>query len=244
MIWVLLLLGAAAGGFVNGLAGFGTALFALGFWLQIMPPTQAVAIVAAISVSTGLQGLWAVRHALRESAPRLLRFVAPALIGVPLGVAALASLDAEVLKLLIAAFMLLYGGYFALRRDLPTLPRSFPVLDGIVGFLGGFLGGAAALSGALPTMWSALQPWTKLETRAVLQLFNVIVLGATTVALALQGAYRGETLTRFAIALPVAVAAAQLGVVLFRRLSQEQFRRLLIALMLASGIILILQRLL
>src|SRR5699024_8893634 len=30
--------GAAAGGFVNGLAGFGTSLFALGWWLQVMPP--------------------------------------------------------------------------------------------------------------------------------------------------------------------------------------------------------------
>ncbi len=67
MNWPLFLLGAAAGGFINGLAGFGTALFALGFWLQVMPPVQAVAIVLVISVATGLQGLWQVRHTIEQS---------------------------------------------------------------------------------------------------------------------------------------------------------------------------------
>ena len=49
--------GSAAGGFVNGMAGFGTALFALGFWLQILPPTQAVSLVVIMSVVSGLQGV-------------------------------------------------------------------------------------------------------------------------------------------------------------------------------------------
>ncbi|MHC5804510.1 hypothetical protein ACYTX7_09910, partial [Streptococcus pyogenes] len=52
-----LLAGAFAGGFINGLTGFGTALLSLGFWLQIMPPPQAVAIVVVMSVVSGLQGL-------------------------------------------------------------------------------------------------------------------------------------------------------------------------------------------
>ena len=52
---VNLAFGAAAGGFINGLAGFGTALFALGFWLQIMPPAQAVSVVVIVSIISGLQ---------------------------------------------------------------------------------------------------------------------------------------------------------------------------------------------
>ena len=47
---ILFTAGAIAGGFINGLAGFGTALFALGFWLQILPPEQAVFISATMSV--------------------------------------------------------------------------------------------------------------------------------------------------------------------------------------------------
>ena len=52
---VFLILGALVGGFVNGLAGFGTALMALGFWLQIMPPLEAVALVVVVSCVTGIQ---------------------------------------------------------------------------------------------------------------------------------------------------------------------------------------------
>ena len=37
--FALLLLGALAGGFVSGLAGFGTALMALGIWLYVLPPS-------------------------------------------------------------------------------------------------------------------------------------------------------------------------------------------------------------
>src|SRR5260370_399046 len=36
--YAILLAGALAGGFVSGLAGFGTALMALGIWLYILPP--------------------------------------------------------------------------------------------------------------------------------------------------------------------------------------------------------------
>lgn len=61
-IGALLIAGAAAGGFVSGLAGFGTALFALGWWLQVMPPVQAVSIVLFMSVVSGLQGMLVVRR--------------------------------------------------------------------------------------------------------------------------------------------------------------------------------------
>ena len=42
----LLLVGALAGGFVTGLAGFGTALMALGIWLYVLPPSTAVTLLA------------------------------------------------------------------------------------------------------------------------------------------------------------------------------------------------------
>ena len=53
IVW--LVVGTAAGDFINGLAGFGTALMSLGVWLQVMPPWQAVAVVAAMSAASGVQ---------------------------------------------------------------------------------------------------------------------------------------------------------------------------------------------
>ncbi len=48
--YVLLLTGALAGGFVSGLAGFGTALMALGIWLYALPPAVAVPLVLISSI--------------------------------------------------------------------------------------------------------------------------------------------------------------------------------------------------
>ena len=188
-ILFLLILGASAGGLINGLAGFGTALFALGFFLNIMPPVQAVAIVVVLSVVSGFQGMWIVRHAIWDNPRRLLRFLVPALFGIPLGVAALAYIEPRSLKIIIAVFLLIYGGFFSLRSTLPRIERRTPVIDGLIGFAGGVLGGTASLSGALPTMWCSMRPWPKSETRAVLQPFNVVVLSLTALMLALQGAY-------------------------------------------------------
>ncbi|MEO1024921.1 MAG: sulfite exporter TauE/SafE family protein, partial [Pseudomonadota bacterium] len=165
--------GAAAGGFINGLAGFGTALFALGFFLTVLPPTQAVALVLMLSVVTGVQGVWVVRLAMFDNPRRLMRFLLPALLGIPLGVMSLRFVDVAMLKLVIASFLLIYGGFFMARSTLPKLDRPTPFIDSSVGFLGGFLGGLASLSGALPTMWCALRSWPKAETRAVLQPYNV-----------------------------------------------------------------------
>lgn len=72
IVW--LVVGAAAGGFINGLAGFGTALMSLGVWLQLMPPWQAVAVVAAMSTASGVQSLWLIRRGLEPGMKNLKNF--------------------------------------------------------------------------------------------------------------------------------------------------------------------------
>ena len=239
----VLLVGALAGGFLNGLAGFGTALLALGFWLQVMQPHQAVGIVVIMSVASGLQGLWITRREIRDRPGRLARFLVPGLIGLPLGISLLGMISVPFLKLTIAGFMIVYGGFFTLRRALPRFERPTPVIDSSIGFIGGVLGGAASLSGALPTMWCAMRPWPKNETRAVLQPYNVTILGTAVVIFAFQGVYDRPTLILTALALPATLIGSQLGIMLFHRLDDTQFRRLLIGIMFASGILLTIREL-
>lgn len=229
--------GAAFAGFVNGLAGFGTALFALGWWLQVMDPVDAVALALLISVLTGIQGAWIVRHAIEVRA--LSRYLLPAFIGIPIGLSLLDHIRPEPLKLLIALFLIAYGLFFSLRRNLPAITRPTPILDSLVGFLGGLLGALASLSGALPTMWLSLRPWPKAKTRALLQPFNITVLTLSATLLALKGAYDASVLLALVIATPVALASAQLGILVFKRINDADFRRLLILLMLASGTVLL-----
>ncbi|MGJ8606053.1 MAG: sulfite exporter TauE/SafE family protein [Marivita sp.] len=233
---VFIVLGAIAGGFVNGLAGTGTALFALGFLLVALDPISAVAVVSLMSVVTGLQGLWVVREALVQNVPRLMRFIIPGLLGVPVGISLLSYIDADTLKLIIGVLLLVYGGFFSFRANLPKFERRTPVLDSGIGLAGGVLGGMASLSGALPVIWCSMRPWPKAETRAVLQPFNISVLGTTTIMLSWRGAYDSTTFTAFLVALPASLIAAQIGIAVFKRISDNVFRRLLIGLSLLLGL--------
>lgn len=231
-----LVLGAVAGGFINGLAGTGTALFALGFYLVVLDPVSAVAIVALMAVLAGVQGIWLVRRQIRTEYTRVLRFAVPGLCGVPLGLLALDHVDAGTLRIAAAVLLIVYGLYFGFRSVLPVIKRSAPWSDPLVGFSGGMLGGMAGLSGALPTLWLSLRPWPKEVIRAVLQSFNMVILLTTVALLLVKGAYGSDTLQALLITVPTGLVAAQIGLAVFKRLSTAAFRRMLVLLSLAMGL--------
>src|SRR5437879_1731657 len=89
--YVLLLTGALAGGFVSGLAGFGTALMALGIWLYALPPAVAVPLVLISSIvaqTSTLPSIW------RTIDFKLVwPFLVGGLLGVPLGTMLVAHAD-------------------------------------------------------------------------------------------------------------------------------------------------------
>src|SRR6201997_2961273 len=102
----LLFLGAIAGGFVSGLAGFGTALMALGIWLYMMPPSVAVPLVlicSVISQTSTLPTMW------RSFDLTLVwPFVIGGLLGVPIGTMLVAHADPKVFKLTVGVFLLVF----------------------------------------------------------------------------------------------------------------------------------------
>jgi len=116
------------------------------------------------------------------------------------------------------------------------LKSSSRGIDCLVGFSGGVLGGAASISGALPSMWLSMRPWPKSHIRAVLQPFNVAVLSVTVAMLFWNGAYDGRTLNALVITVPTTLLAAQVGIMVFHHIEDAVFRRLMIAMNFALGI--------
>ena len=237
--FAIIIAGAVAGGFVNGLAGFGTGLFALGFFLAVLSPLQAVAIIVIMSIFAGALGLVVIWPTIMPNLRMIIRVTLPGICAVPIGVWALSYVSVDILSGLVAFMLILYGGYFASRKNLPLIKGQYPWLDSTVGGIGGFLGGLAALSGAIPTMWFAMRDMTKQDTRAILQCYNFTLLLLAAIVLAFRGAYQKDTILLSAIAIPVATLSAHIGLSLFKRLSTDQFRRLLIAITLVCGLVMV-----
>ena len=233
---MLIIAGALAGGFANGLAGFGTGLFALGWWLAAMPPLDAVVTVVIMSLVGGLQGLYAVRNAIDKVDQ--LRFLLPASIGIITGYLVLDAVNVTMLKFLVASLLILFGGFFTFRKTLPKLTKRYLAADMLVGFVGGLFGMVAGMSGAILTMGCSLYDWSKARRRALVQPFNMIVLGTVLVLMAWRGLIGQHIWLVVAVAFPFSIIGTQTGIFVFRRLNDQQFQRLLIWLILASGLVL------
>ena len=239
---LFIIAGALAGGFINGLAGTGTAIFALGWWLMAVPLKDAVTMVVIMSLIGGIQGLFAVRVSI--SLLRLRWFILPALIGLPFGYMISSYIEIKALKIFLALLLGCFGGAFIFQPNLPKLSKNYLFVDICVGFLGGLLGAVAGLSGAILTMWCSLQNWSKMEKRTIIQPYNVTVLSLVAFVFFWQGALDWHILVLISIAVPFSVLGTQFGIFLFRRINTRQFNQILIWLILGSGLILLGQEIL
>ena len=230
--YALLFVGALAGGFVSGLAGFGTALMALGIWLHVMPPSTAVALVLICSViaqSSTLPSMW------RSFDLSLVwPFVIGGLVGVPIGTLLVAHADPRVFKLSVGVFLLVFPVALYLSKPL-AIKLGGRLADAAIGVAGGILGGLAGLSGPLPILWASVRGWGKDERRGIFQTFNIAVLFAALCLQAAGGMIERQALWFAALAFPGTLIGSWLGARLYRVLSDRNFRDVVLGLLLLSG---------
>ncbi|HTE35368.1 MAG TPA: sulfite exporter TauE/SafE family protein [Reyranella sp.] len=233
----LVVAGALAAGFVNGLSGTGYALVALGFWLHAMSPVTAAPLVDFCSVGGHLQSLPKIWKGVIWS--RLWPFLAGGLIGVPIGTALLGFVRVQPLKISVGLLLIFYSTWMGMVRRPPVVMGGGRLADATAGIGGGILGGMASLSGPIPVIWVQLRGWTALAQRGVNQPYNMSVLALSLVSAAVAGFLDRTFLIWAAICLPVTLIGAQIGLRLYGRINDAQFRRLVIVLLGLSGLTLI-----
>jgi uncharacterized protein len=231
---VIVLVGALAGGIVNGLTGFGTAITALGLWLYVLPPTVAGPLAVISSIVSQLQTLRMIWPAIRWRL--VLPLLIPGILGVPIGTLLLPHIEPRFFKLGVGIFLVLYPAYVLVRRQQIDSDWGGRIADGVVGFGGGILGGLTGLSGVLPVVWTDFRGWTKEQRRGVVQAFNMAVLSLALVSHALSGLLTRTVVLQAAIALPATVGGAHLGAFFYRRLAERGYQRVVMLLLLASGL--------
>lgn len=234
---VIVVAGALTAGFVNGLSGTGYALTALGFWLHAMSPITAAPLTALCAVVGHVQSLPRIWAGVRW--PRLWPFLAAGLVGVPIGTTLLHHVQVHPLKLGVGTILIVYCTWTGFMRHPPRVAGGGRLADGAIGFTAGVLGGMASLSGPAPTVWAQLRGWNKDEQRGVNQPFNMSVLAMAVLSAAVAGFLDRTFFFWAALCVPATLIGARLGLMLYGRVNDLQFRRIVLVLLGLSGATLI-----
>jgi uncharacterized membrane protein YfcA len=234
---VYVILGACAAGFTQGLSGFAFGLTAMAFWVWAVPPQLAAPMVVFGSLVGQMLAVGSLRHSFKLR--RALPFVIGGVLGVPAGAALLPHIDQTVFKAVIGALLAIWCPTMLFLRNLPRIHHGGALADGVVGLIGGIMGGLGGLTGPAPTLWCALRGWDKGAQRAVFQSFNLVMHALTLAVYVTSGLVTAEALGMFVVIAPAMVIPALIGARLYARVSDAAFRRLILVLLLISGIVLL-----
>ena len=226
-----------AGALVAGLSGFAFGLVAASIWLYILTPLQTATLIIAFGLIVQGYSVWKLRRALDWK--KLWPFVAGATLGVPVGVSILTWANPAHVRAGAGAFLVLYSLYALLRPTVAPVKAGGTVADAGVGFLNGVLGGITGLAGILVTIWCGLRGWPKDVQRTVFQPVAVAIFLMGALWIGVRGAITADTIKLFVIGLPALFAGTWLGLKLYGRLNEAAFRKVVLVLLLVSGVVLI-----
>jgi len=139
----------------------------------------------------------------------------------------------------VGAFLVLYSLYALFRPTIAPIKAGGAAVDAGIGFLNGVLGGITGLAGILVTIWCGLRGWPKDGQRTVFQPVAVAIFLMSAVWIGARGAITADIIKLFLIGLPALFVGTWLGLKLFGRLNEAAFRKIVLVLLLASGVVLI-----
>lgn len=221
---------------VAGITGFAFALIAASVWLHVMSPIQVATLIAGYGMLVQAYGVWKLRHAFSWS--RIWPFLVGGAPGVVLGVIVLRWADPAIMRMGIAAFLVLFSIYSLARPTLKPV-RAGVAADTAVGFLSGVLGAMTGFAGILVVIWVGMRGWPKDVQRGVFQPASVALLAMCGVALGVSGSITPDTVWLFLIGLPALAIGTWIGFALYGRLDDATFRKIVLMLLLASGLFLL-----
>lgn len=235
---VLFLAATFFGGLTSGLTGFAAGLVVSGVWLHIITPMQTAVLIAAYGVVNQAYGIWKVRHALKWR--HVLPFVIGGAVGVPLGAYLLTYTNPAYLRIGVGVLLVTYATYNLAKPTFTPITSNAAANLGI-GVLNGLLGGLTGLGGVISTIWVQLGGGPKDAQRAVFQPVLFMTMVMTTLTFAASGhLFNDGVLKFFLLGLPVLLLGLWAGVFLYGKLDDVAFRKVILVLLLASGLSLVL----
>ena len=206
LAWGWLALVALGASFVRGYSGFGFAALLVSGAALVTEPVALVPAVLVCDVALGAPQWRSVRGAIDWR--RVGALFAGCLLGVPLGVWAIAAMGPDAARAAISLWVLLMGLVLLRGWHLPRAP-GLPA-HGAVGLVSGLANGAAV--GGLPVAaFFAAQPIDAAAFRATLVAYFLLLDAWTLPVMWREGLLTSDTLLLAALGLPVMLLGLHLG---------------------------------
>jgi uncharacterized membrane protein YfcA len=208
---------------VRSVFGFGEALIAVPLLALILPVQIAVPLAVLISIAIAAMVVaqdWRKIH-LRSTTWLFL----PTLAGIPLGIGLLKYAHQDLIKIILAAVILLFSGYALLGRRPLYLEHDSRVWMLSCGFLAGVLGGAYGMNGPPLVVYGAMRRWSPQHFRATLQAYFLPASAIGVAGYALSGLWTKPVTHYSLVSLIAVIPATLLGGFINRRLRGDAFLR-------------------
>ena len=224
------------GALIAGVAGFAFGLIASAIWLHVITPAESAALISGYAIIIQGFAIWKLRHALQVA--RLLPFVAGGAAGIPLGGVLLRTASADHLRATIGLLLVVFSVY-SLARPKFKLRGGGGIGDGVVGLASGIVGASTGLAGLPVIIWSTGHGWSKDQQRAVFQPVVVAIFAMTLLWFGGTGMVTTDVVHLFFMGLPAALLGTWFGLKLYGTLDEVRFRRIVLLLLLISGLTLL-----
>jgi uncharacterized membrane protein YfcA len=235
LAWLLGAVVILAAHFVFGLAGFGVGLVAMAFLPFIMSPAEAIVLMTVYAMIFAVVLFVPLRRDVTPGA--IAGLVVGSLLGTPVGVWILAVASASMLNRLIGAMLVsVVALEFAGRLPRRLEGRGWGLAAGI---LAGLIGGAVGLPGPPTIIYATTQGWSPRTFKANLQAFFIVNQSVTVAGYWVAGLLTAEVMRLTASYFAPASIGIVVGMALFNHVDAVRFRRIVFALLLGAGLLLL-----
>lgn len=231
-LWLFILLALVAE-ILGTVGGFGSSLFFVpiaGYFLDFQ---SVLGITALFHVSSNLTKIAFFRKGVDKRL--LLSIGIPAVLFVIIGAAAGKYLDGRILNILLAGFLILLSLFFLIARSFvlkPTLSNS--ITGGIIsGLMAGLLGTGGAIRGMVLAAYN-LKIEVFIATSAIIDL---AIDASRSVVYTLNGYVHTHDLYLVPILLVVSIVGTYIGKLILKRMSDKQFKSIVLILVLITGVV-------
>lgn len=229
---------------LQSMTGFGFAVLSVPFLVPLMPPRNAVALIAVLSTATTVLAWWRIRG---DTAPGWTwRLFTTGVLGVPLGILALLSLPTDWLRVLVGGGSLVIASVFLWSHlstprgaegsaEAPRTQRSRSWGTWVAGFVSGILSGSLGMPGPPIVVLLHYEGMPKHTYRATSLAYFTLIYPVTLLLMLGQGILTMQTFTDGAMHLPAVLGGILAGNAAHVRVPQQMFTLIVLVLLGLGG---------